>query len=72
MRDVHSGQIVYDTRARHDGTWPNTQAVLSALFAAALQGFPAPPLGPHRVDVPMLPAPEVQPAPPAQPAPAQR
>ena len=72
MRDVDSGQIVYDTRARHDGTWPNTQAVLSALFAAALQGYPAPPPGPHRVDVPMLPAPEALPVPAAQPAPAPR
>ena len=70
MRDVQSGQIVYDTRARHDGTWSNTPAVLAALFAAALQGYPNPPMGAHRVDVPMLPvAPE---GPPVSPAPAQR
>lgn len=62
MRDVHSGQIVYDTRARHDGTWSNTGAVLAALFAAALQGYPNPPQGPQRVDVPMLLAPEAPPA----------
>ena len=72
MRDLHSGQIVYDTRARHDGTWSNTSAVLSALFAAALQGYPAPPSGAHRVDVPMVPVPEAPPAPAATPAPAQR
>ena len=72
MRDVHSGQIVYDTRARHDGTWSNTPAVLSALFVAALQGYPAPPIGPHRVDVPLVPVPEAPPAPAMAPAPAQR
>lgn len=63
MRDLQSGQIVYDTRARHDGTWSNTPAVLAALFAAALQGYPAPPIGPHRVDVPLVPVPEAPPAP---------
>ncbi len=55
MRDLQSGQIVYDTRARHDGTWSNTDAVLTALFAAALQGYPDPPPGARRVDVPLLP-----------------
>ncbi|HMN55914.1 MAG TPA: hypothetical protein PKE15_01590 [Ottowia sp.] len=68
MRDVRSGQIVYDTRARHDGTWSNTGAVLAALFAAALQGYPNPPPGPQRVDVPMLPVA----APAAVPASAPR
>ena len=72
MRDLQSGQIVYDTRARHDGTWSNTPAVLAALFAAALQGYPAPPIGPHRVDVPLVPVPEAPPAPAMAPAPAQR
>lgn len=56
MRDLQSGQIVYDTRARHDGTWLDADAVLKALFAAALEGFPNPPAGPQRVDVPLLPA----------------
>lgn len=65
MRDLQSGQIVYNTQARHDGRWGNTPAVLSALFAAALQGYPTPPAGVRRVDVPMLPE-----APPAPPAPA--
>ena len=72
MRDLQSGQIVYDTRARHDGTWSNTPAVLAALFAAALQGYPAPPIVPHRVDVPLVPVPEAPHAPAMAPAPAQR
>lgn len=57
MRDLQSGQIVYDTRARHDGPWHNTDAVLTALFAAALEGWPNPPPGPRRVDVPVTPQP---------------
>lgn len=63
MRDVQSGQIVYDSRARHDGRWHNTDAVLAALVAAALQGYPEPPQGARRVDVPLWPtdAPEVAP-----------
>lgn len=56
MRDLHSGQIVYDSRARHDGRWYNTDAVLEALLTAALEGFPNPPQGTRRVDVPVLPA----------------
>lgn len=56
MRDVQSGQIVYDSRARHDGRWHNTDAVLEALLTAALEGFPNPPQGTRRVEVPILPA----------------
>lgn len=61
MRDLQTGQIVYDSRARHDGPWHNTDAVLAALFVAALEGYPNPPPGPRRVDVPVAPA--VAPAP---------
>lgn len=63
MRDLQSGQIVYDTRARHDGPWHNTDAVLAALFAAALEGWPNPPPGPRRVDVPVTPQPAAASAP---------
>lgn len=55
MRDLQTGQIVYDSRARHDGPWHNTDAVLAALFVAALEGYPNPPAGPRRVDVPVSP-----------------
>ena len=65
MRDLQSGQIVYSTQARHDGTWPNTDAVLAALYAAALQGYAAPPTGPRRVDVPLQPMAEAPPPPAA-------
>lgn len=57
MRDLQSGQIVYDSRARHDGPWHNTDAVLTALLAAALEGYPNPPQGTRRIDVPVQPVP---------------
>ena len=69
MRDLSTGQIVYDTRARHDGPWHDTENVLAALFVAALEGYPQPALGARRVAVPLLP-----PAPaaaPGTPAPVQ-
>lgn len=55
MRDLKTGQIVYDTRARHDGPWHDTDNVLAALFAAALEGYPQPAQTVRRVDVPLVP-----------------
>ncbi|WP_298429529.1 DUF4136 domain-containing protein [Ottowia sp.] len=66
MRDLASGRMVYEARARHDGPWHDTDNVLAALFVAALQYFPSPPPGPFRVGVPLLP----KPVPPAPSAPA--
>lgn len=63
LRDARSGQIVYDTRARHDGLRAG-DAVFTALFAAALQGFPTPPQGTRRVDIPLIPLGEPQPGTP--------
>ena len=62
MRDLQSGQIVYDSRARHDGPWHNTDAVLTALLAAALEGYPHPPQGTRRIDVPVQPVQAAEPA----------
>lgn len=55
MRDLQSGQIVYDTRARHDGPWHDTENILAALFVAALEGYPQPASPARRVGVPLLP-----------------
>ena len=55
MRDLKTGQIVYDTRARHDGTTSAGDGVLAALFTAALEGYPQPAQGVRRVGVPLLP-----------------
>ncbi|MGA0571617.1 DUF4136 domain-containing protein [Variovorax sp. VNK109] len=51
MRDLSTNQVVYETRAAHDGRWSDTPAVLPAMLEAALRGFPTPPQGPRRVDV---------------------
>lgn len=54
MRDLQTGQIVYDTRARHDGPRHDTDNVLAALFVAALEGYPQPATAVRRVGVPLL------------------
>jgi hypothetical protein len=51
MRDLTTGQVVYETRAEHSGRWADNAAVLPVMFDAALRGFPAAPPGPRRVDI---------------------
>ena len=50
VRDA-AGSVVYETKAQHDGRWADDQAVLPAMFAAALQGFPKPPAGKRTVNI---------------------
>lgn len=57
MRDLSSGQIVYDTHASREGSWQDVELVLPALFAAALQGFPAPAQVRRQIQVPIQPLP---------------
>lgn len=49
MREVSNGQVVFESRAKHEGPWSDSLAVLPAMFDAALQGFPTPPVGLRRV-----------------------
>ena len=49
IRRVADAQVVFETRAQHDGRWPDDEAVLPAMFQAALQGFPNPAGGMRRV-----------------------
>lgn len=51
MRDLSSGELVFETRAAHDGVWSDTLAVLPAMLDAALLGFPQPPPGPRRINM---------------------
>lgn len=51
MRDLATGQVVYQTQAVNDGPWLDPDRTLGTLFDAALQGFPQPPAGPRRVDI---------------------
>ena len=51
MRELSTQQVVFETRAFHDGIWSDTPAVLPAMMDAALRGFPEPPPGTRRINV---------------------
>lgn len=51
VRELATNRVVYETRAVNDGPLLDNNAVLPAMFEAAMQGFPNPPPGPRRVDV---------------------
>jgi hypothetical protein len=51
MRDLHTGLVVYETRATSEAPWADTENVLPAMFEAALRDFPNPPAGVRKVGV---------------------
>ena len=51
MRDLKSGQVVYETRASHSGPWRDNVPIFATLFQAALANFPNPPAGLRRVNI---------------------
>ena len=51
VRRMADAQVVFETRAQHDGRWSDDAAVLPAIFQAALQGFPNTVAGTRRVVV---------------------
>ncbi|WP_233252736.1 DUF4136 domain-containing protein [Limnohabitans sp. T6-20] len=51
MRDLKTGQVVYETRAVHDGPWRDNTTIFATLFQAALANFPNPPTGLRRVNI---------------------
>jgi hypothetical protein len=51
MRDLKSGQVVYETRASHAGPWSDSEPIFATLFQAALANFPNPPAGTRRVNI---------------------
>lgn len=51
IRDLRSGNIVYETHAVNVSSWSDTDAVLAAMLEAALQGFPQAPEGVRTVSV---------------------
>ena len=61
MRDLKSGQVVYETRATHDGPWADSGRLLPVVLDAALSGYPTPPVGPRKVVI------ELPGTPPASP-----
>jgi len=57
LRDLASGQVVYETHAAHDGRWADSEAVLPAMFEAALRDFPRAPPGTRKINIEIPPAP---------------
>lgn len=51
LRDAASNQVVYETHAKNENPWTDSIAILPAMFDAALQGFPTPPVGTRRVNI---------------------
>ncbi len=51
LRDLKSGQVLSETRARHDGPWSDSVTIFATLFKAALAHFPNPPAGMQRVNI---------------------
>ena len=49
LRRIGDGQVVFESRAQHDGRWSDDVAVLPAMVQAAVAGFPAVQPGPRRV-----------------------
>ena len=51
LRDLGTGQVVYETQASMDSRWPIANDLLPAMVTAALHGFPNPPAGLQRITV---------------------
>jgi hypothetical protein len=51
MRDLQSGQVVYETRASHSSPWSDSAPIFGTLFQAAMANFPNPPAGLRRVNI---------------------
>jgi hypothetical protein len=55
LRDLHTGQVVYESHAAQEGSWSDSRRILPAMFAAALSGFPAAPAGVRKVSIELPP-----------------
>lgn len=51
VRDLGTNKVVFESHANSDGPYLDNASALAAMFNAAMQGFPNPPIGPRRVDV---------------------
>jgi len=61
MRDLSTGQVVYETKAVHEGPWTDLNNILPLMFQAALSGFPTPPSEPRVVNMRLEPPPKQPP-----------
>ena len=55
IRDKKSGEPLYEARATNDGGSPSINALLGAMYEAALKDFPAGGANPRRVTTPINP-----------------
>jgi len=53
VRDLNTSNVVYQTKATHEGPWADHANILPSMMAAALQGFPNPQVRNRRVDTPI-------------------
>ncbi|WP_394791335.1 DUF4136 domain-containing protein [Rhodoferax sp.] len=51
LRELATGQVVYESHASYDSRWPIDNKFMPILFDAALQGFPNPPQGGRTVTI---------------------
>ena len=51
MRSLPDNQIVYESRAQHEGRWSDDAAIVPAMLQAALNGFPKAPPGLRKVNI---------------------
>lgn len=51
IRQAASHQVVFETRAAHDGVWHGSAELWGAMLDAALRDFPAPPAGARQVNI---------------------
>ncbi len=71
VRQLPDQKVVFESRAFSETYYLNNDEVLTAMFDAALAGFPNPPAGPRRVNVEVVPPPRPgASAPAAAPQPA--
>ena len=70
MRELATQQVVFESRAVNESFGMGDDALLAAMFDAALKGFPQPPQGVRRVRVEVPPA-NAAPVPAPVPAPAK-
>ena len=55
LRDLGTGQVVYETTARHESPWSDASQILPMMVRAALDGFPQPPAPVRRVRMELKP-----------------
>lgn len=51
LRDAHSGELAYETRARFDGPWSDSATLWPVILQAALRDYPQAPTGVRKITI---------------------